>query len=347
MLHVLDAMGVSKGRRAEGGYRPSFLHRLLKPGVSGNTINGLGEARRRRPSSVYHRVEWTHPWSAVQNLFYWRTERDPVRAAPIVKGIELDQAPHDAIAPRKAEATASEWTRRVREFVLTRTNAKAVGIAAMNPEWVYTEIDASTIRQPWIVVLGVPMDYDELVKAPSVPAHKHVMDVYYETAVAARQLANWMRGEGFDAEGHGRAVSGKISMIPAAIEAGVGQLGKHGSIMNKELGSCFRLSIVLTDMPLIPDRPLDIGVDDFCASCRLCTEACPPKAIFDTKQLVRGVEKWYVDFDKCVPYFNDEYACGICLAVCPWSRPGVARALSEKMLKRRRTKESGASRPAA
>jgi epoxyqueuosine reductase QueG len=56
--------------------------------------------------------------------------------------------------------------------------------------------------------------------------------------------------------------------------------------------------------------------------------------------MVRGVEKWYVDFDKCIPYFNETHGCGICIAVCPWSRPGTAPRLAEKMLRRRKRLEN-------
>jgi ferredoxin len=50
---------------------------------------------------------------------------------------------------------------------------------------------------------------------------------------------------------------------------------------------------------------------------------------------VRGVEKWYVDFDKCVPYFSANHSCGICIEVCPWSEPGRGSVISQKMLNQR------------
>ena len=117
--------------------------------------------------------------------------------------------------------------------------------------------------------------------------------------------------------------------------AGMGQLGKHGSLIHPEFGPMFRMAYVLTDLPLIVDEPVDIAVDDFCQLCQLCTTACPPGAIFSEKQWVRGELKWYVDFDKCVPYFNENMGCGICLAVCPYSKPGVSGTLIDKMLRRR------------
>lgn len=67
------------------------------------------------------------------------------------------------------------------------------------------------------------------------------------------------------------------------------ELGKHGSLIHRELGANFRLACVLTDLPLLADRPDVFGGDDFCASCRICADACPPDAIAADKQLVRGV----------------------------------------------------------
>jgi epoxyqueuosine reductase QueG len=96
---------------------------------------------------------------------------------------------------------------------------------------------------------------------------------------------------------------------------------------------------VATDLPLLADRPDDMNADEFCLSCRVCSNACPPAAIADRKQWVRGAEKWYVDFDKCMPYFAENYGCGICIAVCPWSKPGTAPRLAEKMFSRRAQRE--------
>jgi epoxyqueuosine reductase QueG len=48
--------------------------------------------------------------------------------------------------------------------------------------------------------------------------------------------------------------------------------------------------------------------------------------------MVRGESKWYVDFDKCIPYFVKTYGCAICIEVCPWSEPGRGEWLSAKLL---------------
>ena len=63
------------------------------------------------------------------------------------------------------------------------------------------------------------------------------------------------------------------------------------------------------------------------------------QALEQQKQTVRGVDKGYVDFDKCLPFFNQTNGCAICIAVCPWSRPGVGLNLAAKLARRRERKE--------
>lgn len=97
----------------------------------------------------------------------------------------------------------------------------------------------------------------------------------------------------------------------------------------------FRLAAVLTNIDLIAAAPRDFGADGFCAHCRLCETACPPQAILPEKQTVRGEVKWYVDFDRCLPYFNETAGCAICLSACPFSRPGIGDNLVAKLARKR------------
>ena len=52
--------------------------------------------------------------------------------------------------------------------------------------------------------------------------------------------------------------------------------------------------------------------------------------------MIRGEKRWYVDFDKCIPYFVKTHGCAICIEVCPWSRPGQGPKLVEKLMAKRR-----------
>ena len=189
-------------------------------------------------------------------------------------------------------------------------------------------------------MLGVAMEHEELIQTDGAESSLEVLKIYAHGQKVAWHLTDWLRAEGWNAEGHGGPDASPISMVPAALACGLGELGKHGSIINRKLGSSFRLAYVVTDTPMIADDSDEFGADEFCINCQACTKACPADAITDSKQIVRGVNKWYVDFDKCVPYFNDDCGCGICIAQCPWSRPGVADNLVVKLEKRRKRREA-------
>ena len=195
--------------------------------------------------------------------------------------------------------------------------------------------EGAEVSQHRIVMVGVAHDYDQIEQAPDVPAGAEVLRQYGRAAAAAKALAGWLREQGWDAEPLTGPMTSKVAMIPPALACGFGELGKHGSIINPEFGASFRLSAVLTDAPFEPTPAREHGIDDFCQSCRVCEDACPPEALFQQKQTVRGVEKWYVDFDKCLPFFNQTNGCAICIAVCPWSRPGVGLNLVAKLARRR------------
>jgi epoxyqueuosine reductase len=327
-------MGIIMGTRTKKGYRPPLLHWLLKPRIRGNTINGLGERTPRRPDPVYHFRETPNvklPFKWVQQLFYSRMTRSPAFHERIEERRGNILKPLPPIVAVKQSATAESWARQVKEFGLAH-EADFVGIARMRPEWVYQGFE---IKEPWIIVEGVAQNFEKIKTAPAHTTNEEVLDQYNRSHRANYALASWIRSRGYHAERYKGFMGTPLTMIPAAIEAGFGQLGKHGSLMHRKFGPNFRLGYVLTDMPLLEDQPDELPVDDFCGSCQVCTRACPTGAISDTKQWVRGVEKWYVDFDKCVPFFNDTFGCNVCIAVCPFTRPGAAEPLFQKLQKRR------------
>ncbi|MEO6041677.1 MAG: 4Fe-4S dicluster domain-containing protein [Croceibacterium sp.] len=326
--------GIIVGRRTKKGYKPPFLHWLLKPKEKGSDINGRGERTFRRPRPVYHfrdtpevRLAFRH----VQQLFYMRMYKTKSFHQRIQDRKFNITRPLVDIAPAKQTDTAESWTKKVKEFSLAN-EADLVGIARMRPEWVF---EGYEIEQPWIIMHAVKQDYEKIATAPDYTTNEEVLDQYNRAHRANFALANWIREQGHYAERYKGFLGTPITMIPPAIAAGLGQLGKHGSLINRTLGPNFRLGYVVTDMPLISDNEDDIPVDDFCMSCQICTRECPTEAISDSKQWVRGVEKWYVDFDKCVPFFNDTFGCNVCVATCPFSRPNVSEPLLMKLLKRK------------
>ncbi len=329
-------------KRHRPAFEPNPDQMAMMPDISGNTVNGQGEAEFRRPSRIYWHNPKAIPHGKLQAWMVKRFNNVPDFRDAYAKG---DRGPHtpNAIAENQTQDSPSNWTVRAKEFALQH-EADLVGIARFNPDWTYAECEPHT--DPWIIVLGVEMDYDMLAESPSsdtdTASALEVANQYNRSARVAAHLANWIRNHGHHSQPHSGPWAGSVTMIPAALACGFGELGKHGSIINREYGSMFRLSAVVTDMPLVADQATEFEADTFCTRCQVCINACPVDAITDLKQLVRGAEKWYVDFDKCIPYFNETHGCGICIAVCPWSRPGTAPRLAEKMLRRKKRLEETA-----
>lgn len=313
-------------------YRPPAEQLDLFPDVSGNTLNGLGETEIRRPTPIYwHYGDVELPHKALQDYYLRHFDAKPeLQDFHRKYGGRGGREPPEKPAERVVD-TPENWTRRIKAHALA-SEADLAGVARVRPEWVF---EGYEVREPWVVMIAVAMDHGELATAPEVRSAVEVIRQYNRGTRAAREVANYIQEQGYEARPHGGPMAGPMLLIPPAIECGMGELGKHGSMINRTYGSSFRLAGVLTDLPLIPDAPDIFGADDFCTSCRICSTACPPDAIAREKQTVRGVEKWFVDFDKCIPYFNDTQGCGICIAACPWSTPGRAPQMAARMTARR------------
>jgi epoxyqueuosine reductase len=95
--------------------------------------------------------------------------------------------------------------------------------------------------------------------------------------------------------------------------AGLGWVGRNNLLVNKKLGSQFRLVTILTDMPLETNKPVKQG----CGKCRLCIEVCPAGAIKESPlefDPIKCFEK-LKEFQK--QRLVDQYICGVCVNACP------------------------------
>lgn len=208
--------------------------------------------------------------------------------------------------PSAAAALVKE---RAREL-----GAELVGIARVDPHYVYDGFD---LAHGFAIVMAMPMDYEgELLQVPRPESNAEYLRVYEALSRAGVELARELREAGWASRAH-TLRDEQLAFLPHARAAGLGELGKHGSLINRELGCSFRVGIVTTELPLALDAPSDEGIQDFCRSCRMCTTYCPGDAISDETDVVRETERWIVDTERCAPYFASHYACAVCLQVCP------------------------------
>ena len=99
------------------------------------------------------------------------------------------------------------------------------------------------------------------------------------------------------------------------------ELSRANIVLNPFLGLRYKASVVTTDLPLEPDKPVDFGLQDFCDKCMKCADLCPSRSISSgEKQMINGYERWEFNSDTCMKYrFSNPkgVSCGKCIKVCP------------------------------
>ncbi len=217
--------------------------------------------------------------------------------------------------------------------VARHLGADVAGVGPLNPAFVYSHIGRTFYGQTWgeeiqldhphAISIGVAMDYRFLrLYAPGFPVILESALAYAKAAFVAVNLANYIRKLGYAARAH-HLRDYQLLSVPVAIDAGLGELGRSGVLISRQFGSAFRLATVTTDLPLAPDGPVDLGVQQFCDECRLCAIACPAGAIpRGDKVAVRGVRRWKLAAGRCYHYWRTCGSdCSLCLVACPWSQP--------------------------
>lgn len=244
----------------------------------------------------------------------------------ITRDVEWDAMPR----VRKADkASPKELTTRIKGFAKF-AGAVKTGVTELNPAYIYSHIGRSpgkwgspiTLNHKYAIAIAVEMDHEYVRHAPDSITMTETAYKYFEAAKVAMMVARYIQYLGFEARAH---VDGnyRIMCVPVAADAGLGELGRLGLLITPEYGPRIRLAAVTTNMPLLTDKPIAFGVQDFCDFCKKCATNCPSAAIDKgDKKDVNGVEKWQSSQEDCYRFWRKQGSdCSVCVNVCPYSHP--------------------------
>ncbi|MEX0986117.1 MAG: tRNA epoxyqueuosine(34) reductase QueG [Bacteroidales bacterium] len=119
-----------------------------------------------------------------------------------------------------------------------------------------------------------------------------------------------------------------------AVKAGLGWIGKHSNLINRDLGSFVFIGELIIDLELDYNQTPE---SDFCGGCTMCIDACPTDAILPNRT---------IDANRCISYLtienrdlipekfkgqfeNRAFGCDICQDVCPWNRKATKHQVDD------------------
>lgn len=258
--------------------------------------------------------------------------KHPLSASLVTMQLKLRGLVDGDVAPREGPISRDpEYLSNHIKETAYFLRADAVGICELPQYAVYSHSastgDPITLNHRYAVAVLVDQDSKT---ADATSGHDWISNsmsfvAYSASGFIACLLADYIRRLGFPARAH-HAMNYQVIVPPILLWAGLGEASRMSEcVLHPFLGPRFKASVVTTDLPLLPDKPIDFGLQDFCSKCKKCARECPSGALSEGEKVVHnGYEQWPCDIKKCTSMRvgNQKGAsCGTCLTVCPWNKP--------------------------
>ena len=232
-------------------------------------------------------------------------------------------------ASRDPECSSAEVNTRAIKTLSYALGAEITGICEI-PEyaWYSHQVDGSGIRpyHRYAVVCLIDQGYETMEGASGDDfiSGAQSMRAYMRGALIAGILAEHIRALGYPARSQTNADS-DVLQLPLTLWAGLGEMSRIGEVvLNPFLGPRSKTVVLTTDLPLVPDKPVDFGLQYFCSHCLKCARECPCDAIPQQgKVMFNGYEIWKPDVERCTRYRLTNQrglACGRCMKACPLNK---------------------------
>ncbi|MEM8651453.1 MAG: 4Fe-4S dicluster domain-containing protein [Pseudomonadota bacterium] len=219
--------------------------------------------------------------------------------------------------PYSGKTTIDSDTLKELEDYVYSLGITDIGYTKVNTRHIFKRFK---LLYPNAIVFTMEMDKEKIKAAPSMPSFIEVFRTYQQLGIIVNKIADFLRERGYNALAQ-PAVGADISLVPVAVDAGLGYIGKNGLIITKNNGPRVRLAALVTDIENLPfsgENPHH-WVREYCETCNLCIEKCPSDAIFMEPQTHKDGGPVFIDYTKCAAPFSNDNGCTLCIKHCPFS----------------------------
>jgi epoxyqueuosine reductase len=171
-------------------------------------------------------------------------------------------------------------------------------------------------------------------EAPVISKYAYGTDYHFVMKDKMKSLHRFIQENFGPTEGRVFVDSAPVLDRAWAVRAGLGWIGKHSNLINRDLGSFVFIGELILDMELEYNQ---IPESDFCGACNICIDACPTDAILSNRT---------IDSNRCISYLtienreqipetfrgklaNRAFGCDICQDVCPWNCKATPHQVEE------------------
>lgn len=195
----------------------------------------------------------------------------------------------------------------------------------------YTDISYSSFSEEYSSALVLAVPYEEQLTLDSYTEEgfeKSILNARKKSEIILRDIEAVLKEENIKYDIPPAAQQSEEDLLAvfsfkyAAVNAGLGWIGKNDVLITEKYGPRVRLSAVFIDYPFETGRKI---TESSCKSCRKCVDICPHKALKGLNWDMNVSRNDLIDYHLCnqkrsayIEKHGRKNACGLCMVVCPF-----------------------------
>lgn len=195
----------------------------------------------------------------------------------------------------------------------------------------YTDISYSSFSEEYRFALVFAVPYEEQLNLDSYTEERFensILNARNKLEIILKDIEIVLKEECIKyyippvAQQNEEDLSAVFSFKYAAVNAGLGWIGKNDVLITEKYGPRVRLSAVLVDYPFETGRKI---TESRCGSCNRCVDICPHKALKGLNWDINALRNNLIDYHLCnqkrsayIEKHGRKNACGLCMVVCPF-----------------------------